>query len=82
MSNLKGIVQNFGHRTLFPNEKVCYLSFETVFNTFHLVVLVAEITSASVAGLRMTNIFVTFHFICCCYVSFISPKSCIVHGSL
>ena len=44
-----GIVRIFGHRTSFPNEPVCYLSLETVFNTFHSVLLVAEITGARLA---------------------------------
>ena len=43
---LKGIV---GHRTAFPNEPVCYLSLEIFFNTFHSVLLVAEITGARLA---------------------------------
>ena len=42
---LKGVVWNFGHRTSYPSEPVCYLSLETVFNTFHSV-LVAEIAGA------------------------------------
>ena len=32
--------------TSFPNEPVCYLSLETVLNTFHSVLLVAEIAGA------------------------------------
>ena len=43
---LKGVVWDFGHRTSFPSEPVCYLSLETVFNTFHSVLLVAEIAGA------------------------------------
>ena len=41
---VKGIVRNFGHRALFPNE-----SLETVFNTFHSVLLSAEIAGARLA---------------------------------
>ena len=44
---LKGVVRDFGHRTSFPaSEPVCYLSLETVFNTFHSVLLFAEIAGA------------------------------------
>ena len=46
---IKGIVRNFGHRTSFPNEPVCYLSLKIVFNTFHSVLLVAEIAGARLA---------------------------------
>ena len=42
----KGIVRNFGHRTSYPSEPVCYLSLEIVFNTFHSLLLVAEIAGA------------------------------------
>ena len=45
-SLFKGI---FGDRTSFPNEPVCYLSLEIVFNTFHLVLLVAAIACARLA---------------------------------
>ena len=43
---LKGVVPNFGHRTSFQSEPMCYLSLETVFNTFHSVLIVAEIAGA------------------------------------
>ena len=36
---LKGVVRDFGHRTSFPSEPVCYLTLETVFNTFHSVLV-------------------------------------------
>ena len=38
-SRVQGLVHNFGHWT--SGEPVCYLSLETVFNTFHSVLLVA-----------------------------------------
>ena len=43
---VKGVVRDSGHRTSFPGEPVCYLSLETIFNTFHSVLLVAEIAGA------------------------------------
>ena len=43
LSQLKGIFRN--QTISFPNEPVCYLPLETVFNTFHSV-LVAEIAGA------------------------------------
>ena len=46
---LKGVVRDFGHRTPFPREPVCYLSLKTVFNAFHSVLLVAEIACARLA---------------------------------
>ena len=46
---LKGVVQDFGHRTSFPIEPVCYLSLETVCNTLYSVLLVAEIACARLA---------------------------------
>ena len=45
---IKGVVWDFGHRTSFLSEPVCYLSLETVFNTFNSVLLV-------VVHLRPTN---------------------------
>ena len=45
----KGVVRDFGHGTSFPSEPVCYLSLETVCNTFHSVLLVAEISGARLA---------------------------------
>ena len=48
-SILKGVVWDFGHQISFPSEPVCYLSLETVFNTFHSVLLVAEIAGARLA---------------------------------
>ena len=46
---LKWVVRDFGHRTTFPSEPVCYLSLETICNTFHSVLLVAEIAGARLA---------------------------------
>ena len=43
---LKGVVRDFGHRTSFPSEPVCYLSLETVCNNFHSILAVAEISGA------------------------------------
>ena len=42
----KGIVRDFGHRISFPSEPVCYSSLDTICNTFHSVLLVAEIAGA------------------------------------
>ena len=39
-------------RNSFPSEPVCYLSLETVFNTFHSVLLVAEIADAKLAQVK------------------------------
>ena len=46
---IKGVVKNVGHWTSFKSESVCYLSLETVFITFHSVLLVAEIAGARLA---------------------------------
>ena len=44
--DLKGILWDVGHRTSFPSDPVCCLSLQIVFNTFHSVLLVAEIVGA------------------------------------
>ena len=46
---LKGVVWDFGRRTSFPSEPVCYLSLEAVCNTFHSVLPVEEIAGARLA---------------------------------
>ena len=45
---LKGVVLDIGHQTSFSSEPVC-LSLETVCNTFHSVLIVAEITGTRLA---------------------------------
>ena len=49
---IKGVVRDFGHRTSFPSERVCYLSLETVFNTFQSVLLVVEIACPRLAQVK------------------------------
>ena len=46
---IKGFVRNVGHLTSFKSESECYLSLETVFITFHSVLLVVEIAGARLA---------------------------------
>ena len=49
---LKGVVWDVGHGTSCPSEPGCYLSLETVFNTFHSVLLVAENAGARLVQVK------------------------------